>query len=239
VLESLHQASLLQQQTVADETRFLMLETIREFALEQLTARGEAQAANYHHAEYYTRFSMEAYAELTRAEARRWRAWVAAEQDNLRAAFRWALEHQMHESALRLATGVWRFHWMAGLLREGLERLEAALVAREQAPLDVQTNALRAAGALAMGLNDYPRAHQWLEAAVEAAWHLNDQSALQPVLTNLGYTLLEQGELEDARIHLEVSLSLAQRAENPTAAKYPLGLLVRLHLRLGDYAGDE
>src|SRR5262249_38272424 len=41
VLERLHQASLLQQQTVADETRFLMLETIREFALEQLKTHEE------------------------------------------------------------------------------------------------------------------------------------------------------------------------------------------------------
>jgi predicted ATPase/DNA-binding SARP family transcriptional activator len=236
VLESLHAASLVQRHTVADETRFVMLETIREFALEQLTMRGEAEATYDHHMEYYAHFSMAAYMELTRAEAPRWRAWVAAEQDNLRVAFRWALEHQMHETALRIATGVWRFHWMAGLLREGLERLEAALAYREQAPLEVQTKALRAAGALAMGLNDYPRARQWLEAAVEAAWRLNDQSALQPVLTNLGYTLLEQGDLEDARIHLEVSFSLAQRAERPTSAKFPLGLLVRLHLRLGDYA---
>jgi tetratricopeptide (TPR) repeat protein len=125
---------------------------------------------------------------------------------------------------------------MAGLLREGLERLEAALAYREQAPLEVQSNALRAAGILAIGLNDYPRARRWLEAAVEAAWRLDDQNVLQPVLTNLGHALLEQGELEDARIHLEVSLSLARRAEDPTVAKFPLGFLAGLHLRLGDYA---
>jgi predicted ATPase/DNA-binding SARP family transcriptional activator len=236
VLESLHGASLVQQHTVADQTRFVMLETIREFALERLRRCGNVEATYDHHMEYYARFAMTAYMELTRAEATRWRVWVAAEQENLRAAFRWALEHQRYTQALQIATGTWRFHWMAGLLRDGLERLETALTYREQAPLDVRTKALRAAGALAMGLNDYPRARQWLQAAVEAAWLLNDERALQPVLTNLGYTLLEQGELEDARIHLEVSFSLAQRADRPGSAKFPLGLLVRLHLRLGDYA---
>jgi tetratricopeptide (TPR) repeat protein len=236
VLETLHQASLLQQQIVADDTRFVMLETIREFAREQLTTRNEAEAAHHHHAAYYARFAMTADVELLRADAPRWRARVAAEQDNLRVAFRWALDHQAYVTALHIATGVWRFHWMAGLLREGLERLEAALASREQAPLEVQSYALQAAGILAIGLSDYPRARRWLEAAVEAAWRLDDQYALQPVLTTLGQALLEQGELEDARIYLEESLSLARRAQDPTVAKFPLGFLARLHMRLGDYA---
>ncbi len=235
VLDALHEASLLQQ-TVADETRFLMLETIREFALEQLNMCGEVEAAQQYHAEYYARFSMAAYVELVRADAPRWRARVAAEQDNLRAAFRWALSHQAHETALRIATGVWRFHWMSGLLREGLERLEMALAYRDQAPWDLQSNALRAAGTLAIGLSDYTCARHWLEAAVEAGRRLDDPRTLQPALTNLGYALLEQGELEAARIHLEESLSLARRAEDPNVVKFPLGMLASLHVRLGNYA---
>src|ERR687893_2132859 len=79
-------------------------------------------------------------------------------------------------------------------------------------------------------------ARRWLEAAVDAAWRLDDPSALQPVLTNLGLALLEQGELEDARLNLEVSLSLARQAPDPTVAKFPLGLLAGLHTRLGEYA---
>ena len=236
MVEILNEASLLQQQVVADQGRFLMLETIREFALEQLKLRGEAAAAQQRHAEYFARFSMAAYVELLRPEAPRWRAWIAVEQDNLRLAFGWARDHQMHETALRIVTGVWRVHWGSGYLREALERLETALAFREQAPLEVQSYALRAAGILAIGLNDYPRARRWLEAAVDAAWRLDDPTALQPVLTNLGQALLEQGELEDARLNLEVSLSLARQAPDPTVAKFPLGLLAGLHTRLGEYA---
>lgn len=234
-LEALDRASLLQRQVVADQTRFLMLETVREFALEQLALGGEAAAVQQRHAEHLARFAMTAYAELLRPDAPRWREWAGAEQANLRAAFHWAIEHQRHETALRLATGVWRYHWMAGYLREGLDRLETALAYREGVPLDVQCNALRAAGVLAIGLSDFPRARRWLEAAVELGWRLGDQRALQAILTNLGYALLEQGELEDARTYLEVSLSLAQRSEDPTMAKFPLGFLARLHMRLGEH----
>mgnify|MGYP001065310328 CR=1 FL=1 len=235
VLEALEQASLLQRQVVAHQTRFLTLATVREFALEQLALCGEAEDTRQRHAEHFARFAMEAYVELLRMDAPRWRAWVAAEYDNLRVAFRAALDGQRYETALRTATGIWRFHLMAGYLREGLERLEAALAYREHAPLEVQCYALRAAGTLATSVNDYPRARRWLEEAVEAAWRLGDRNALQPILTNLGHALLEQGELEDARIHLEVSLSLAERSEDPSSAKFPLGFLAGLHRRLGDY----
>lgn len=235
-LEALERASLAQRQAVADQTRFLLLETIREYALELLERADEAAAARRRHAEHFAGFARAASDELLRAEAPRWRAWVAAEHANLRAAFSWAIEHRQHDTSLWLAAGIWRFHWMAGYLREGLERLEAALAQREGATLEAQCVALRAAGVLAIGLSDYPRARRWLEAAVEVGWRLGDQSALQPILTNLGQALLEQGELEDARIHLEVSLSLAERAADPGVAKFPLGFLASLHLRLGEHA---
>jgi tetratricopeptide (TPR) repeat protein len=236
VLERLHQASLLQQQTVADETRFLMLETIREFALEQLLMRGEPEAAGERHMEYYARFSMTVYVELLRPEAPRWRARVGPEQDNIRAAFRWAMEHQAYTTALRIATGVWRFHWMAGLFREGLERLRAALAYREQAPWDVQANALRAAGTLAGGLNDFACARQWLEAAVQVGRRLDNVHMIQQGLTNLGYALIQQGELEAALLHLEEAITLARQTAEPNVVKFPLGILAGLHRRLGNYA---
>jgi predicted ATPase/DNA-binding SARP family transcriptional activator len=236
VLEALHRASLVYKQVIADETRFLMLETIREFALEQLEASGEAEAAHRQHAGYFARFSMAVYEELLRAEAPGWSRRVAAEQDNLRAAFGWALSHQAYETALRIATGVWRFHWMRGLLREGLDRLKTALMYRDEAPWEVQSNALRAAGTLAIGLSDFVGARHWLEAAVEAGRRLDDPRLLQPALTNLGYALLEQGDLEGARSHLEESLALARRAQDPNTVKFPLGMLASLHLRLGNHA---
>jgi predicted ATPase len=235
-VEGLLRASLVQRQEVAGQSRLLLLETIREFALEQLAQRDEAALARRRHAEQLAGFAMAAYQELLRPDAPRWVAWVAAEQANLRAAFRWARANGQHATALRLATGVWRFHYhySQGSTRAGLEQLEEALADREQAPLELQCHALRAAGTLAGGLNDYARARRWLEDAVAVGWRLGDTRALQMALTNFGYALLEQGELEDARVHLEVSLSLAQRGAEPWTAKFPLGLLAGLHQRLGE-----
>ncbi len=236
LLEILHQASLVQSQVVAEQTRYVLLETIREFALEQLVRHDEATAVYVRHAAWFATFATEAYDELLRPAATRWAAWIAAELPNLRAALAWAQAEQRHELTLQLATGVWRFHYSyQGCPREGLEQLEASLTAREHAPLELQVKALRAAGVLAGGLNDYQRARHWFEAAIDACWRLGDPALLQATLTNFGFMLVEQGELEEARTHLEVSLALAERSAERWVAKYPLGILAGLYLRLGEH----
>lgn len=236
LLESLHAASLLQCHAVAGETRFALLETIREFAREQLTRSDAAGAASARHMAHYTAFAVEAEIELLRADAPRWRVRVAAEQDNLRAAFRWAIEQEEYTGALRLAAGVWRFHWMSGLLREGLERLETALAHREHTPPDVQANAMRGAGSLAGGLSDFARARRWLEEGVDIARRLGDARVLQGSLTGYGYTLYEQGDLATARVQLEEGLALTRQIGDRRLMKFPVGILAGVHQRLGNLA---
>jgi tetratricopeptide (TPR) repeat protein len=204
-----------------------MLETIHEFALEQLLAPGEeADQTGRRHAEYFARLSMTAYTELLGPEGTRWLARLTAEQDNVRAAFRRAMDQGSFETALRLATGVWRFHWMRGYLREGLERLETALAHGALAPLALQSQAMRAAGTLAVGLSDYARARRWLEQAAEAGRRLPDPRLVQAALTNLGFALFEQGDVEAAGPCLEESLALARRDANPYTIKFPLRMAI-------------
>lgn len=238
-LEALHQASLVQQQTIAGETRFVMLKTLREFALEQLTLGKEADQARQRHAEYFAWLAMMAYKEMLSPKGARWLAQLTAEQDNVRQAFRWAMYEGCFEIALQLATGVWRFHWTRGFLGEGLERLETALAFGTLAPLELQSQAMRAAGTLAMALSDYARARQWLEKAVEAGRRLSDLGLVQAALTNLGFALFEQGEMEAANRCLEESLTLARRDDNPYNIKFPLGLLGSLHFRLGNFSQSQ
>jgi predicted ATPase/DNA-binding SARP family transcriptional activator len=235
-LEALTRASLAFTQTVAGETRFLLLETIREFALEQLVHRAELEAAQARHAAWFAQMAMDAYRKLTSAEGALWRQRVTAELDNLRAAFHWALHHSAIDLAVQLATGVWRWHWMHGLLREALARLEAALARRAEIPAHLLSPAMRAAGTLASGLSDFTRARYWLEAAVEAGRRNADRSATQAALTNLGLALTEQGELEMAHRYLEESLAMTRQDNDPYRSKFPLSILGGLQLRAGNFA---
>src|SRR5262249_41289972 len=110
---------------------FVMLETIREYALERAAASGESDALRRKHAAHYLVLAEQAEPALRRGSAaeRMWVVRLEPELDNLRAALRWAIEHHETETeeALRLAAALGRFweHW--GHLTEASQRLAEVL----------------------------------------------------------------------------------------------------------------
>jgi predicted ATPase/DNA-binding SARP family transcriptional activator len=239
-LEALVEASLVQAHLVAGETRFTLLKTIREFALEQLTARGEAEAVQQRHADYVQRLAEAAYEQLLGPNQAAWSARMAAELDNVRAAIRWANRHHRVETCLRIATGMFRFCWQRGLVREALGWFETALQDRTAVPLDVQSRAFRAAGILASGLNDYALARQWLEEAINTGRQAGDAYAFAAAHTNLGLALEAQGEWELACARLSEAIALHHTlVGQPHAVKFPLQGLASVYLRLGRFSEAE
>jgi predicted ATPase len=84
--------SLLVAHDLGERSRYRMLETIREYAFEQLVASGEAELLRTRHADHYSGFAAEAGAGLKGPDERRWLERVEDELDNLRAAVTWALD---------------------------------------------------------------------------------------------------------------------------------------------------
>ncbi len=234
ILEALHDASLLHIQASAHATRFLMLLTIGEFALEMLTANGERERAQQRHLAYFVQFADRAYTELLGPNQAHCSAQIAAEHDNFRAALRWALSHNQIEAALHIATGIWRFWWQRGFLREGSDWLETALAQHETASPEITTKALRAAGVLAMGLSDYPRARQRLEQALEIGLQIGAIYDYAASLTNLGLVLREQGDFDGACTYLEQSIAVNRTTADPRSVKFPMIILAELYGRQGN-----
>jgi predicted ATPase len=110
-----------------DEAHFGMLETIREFGLEQLAAHGETEAIRRAHATYYRALAEQAEPELRGKEQGWWLDRLGTEHDNLRAALSWACERRDAESALVIGGSVSDFWRMGGHLGEGRAWLERAL----------------------------------------------------------------------------------------------------------------
>lgn len=235
ILEALHDASLLYTQASANTTRFSMLETVSEFALERLTASSVLPRAKQRHIDYFAQMADQAYTELLGPNQPRWSARIAAEQDNLRAALRWAMSNDDIEAALRIATGIWRFWWQRGFLREGLTWLDAALARRDEAAPAVQTKALRAAGVLASTLNHYVQARHYLEQALEVAERIGATYDAAAATTNLGLALSEQGDFAAASSFLEQGIALNRQTTDTRSVKFPMIILASLCVRMGQF----
>jgi predicted ATPase len=210
---SLIDKNLLQQtEQEGGEARLLLLETIREYALEQLAASGEMEGTRRAHADYYLRLAEEAGPQLKGAEQLVWLARLARELENLRAALGWLLEHGEEEQALRLGGALWWFWFMHGDWSEGRRWLEVALqLPSAQVPTAARAIALSGAGELAWSLGDYPAAQRLLSESVTLSRELGDDQGLARSLGILGLVLQEQGELDAGRFRIEEGLALCRR----------------------------
>src|SRR6266571_4116672 len=132
VLEQLGQLldkSLVQtQQGTAGEPRFVMLETIREYATEQLAASGEEATVQEWHAHYFLRLAEEVEPHWSNPEGDIWLEQMEREDANLRAALAWSKANQDGvEIGLRLAGALYFYWFLLGSLREGRTWLEEML----------------------------------------------------------------------------------------------------------------
>lgn len=179
-LESLVEKSLLRQGSApSGEARFTMLETIREFAIEQAVERGSPDALRTRHAAWFAGLAREAAPQLMGAGASAWLARLDQDQDNLRSALTWLIESGATEEALRLGASLWRYWQMRGQLVEGFERIRAALALPDAAAHPAaRADALSAAGGLAYWLADTERAVEMYEREIEARAALGDRAGL-------------------------------------------------------------
>jgi predicted ATPase/DNA-binding CsgD family transcriptional regulator len=156
---SLIDASLMQAESTGQEPRFVMLETVREFGLEQLAANGEETAARQTQAEWYLGFVLaltgEAMAPLTGTSARSDR--LNADHGNLRASLDWFATQNDAESLARLAGALTWFWWIGGHVREARAWQERALSSAGITPA-ARMNVLSGVCALASQQGDHQRA---------------------------------------------------------------------------------
>jgi len=207
-LAALLDQSMLREEDVGGEPRFGMLETIREYALEQLELGGEVESIRQQHAAYYLTLAEQAEPELRGPEHAAWQARLAAEYGNLRAALHWAAERGVAESGLRLATALEWFWWGQGHVTEGRKWLKQALGRSGAVPVLVRAKALDAAGFLAANQSDYAAAQALLEESLVLFREVEDMPGSAWVLRHLGHAALMGGETARARMLAEESLAL-------------------------------
>jgi len=163
-VESLLEKSLLRQEEgVEGEPRFVMLETVHEYAREKLQESGEEQEIKRAHAEYFLALAEEAESQVRGSEAATWLERLEAEHDNMREALSWALGQEKVELGLRLAGALWRFWWMRSHYSEGRRWLENALAVDRRGSPSARAMALAGIGEIASQQGDLDQAQEACE----------------------------------------------------------------------------
>ena len=148
------------------EPRFSMLETVREFALEELARSGEEDAVRRAHAEYFRALAERAEPELRGAGQVAWIARLETELPNLRAVLDWSLAGGDVETGLRLAGALYWFWFLRNHVAEGRTWFERARAAGRE-PAAAAGKAALGAAVLAWRAAEYAMAKNYAEEALE------------------------------------------------------------------------
>ncbi len=223
VASLLDKSLLLQVEQEGGEPRLQMLMTVREYGLECLRERGEAEAAQRAHALYYLQLAEEAERHLKGTQQLVWLRRLEQELENLRAALEWLVGHEEVELAFRLCGALWRFWEMRGYWSEGRRWLEAALgLPNAQGRTAARAKALFGVGYFASSLGDVGAARALLEESVALYRELEDKRSLAEALSELGWCMFQQNDFAAAHTLLEEGVVLARSAGDRWTLAYAL-----------------
>ena len=207
LVSSLIDKSLLQRQEPdANDPRFAMLETIREFAVEQLESSGEAEAVRARHAACILALVQQAELPYYTPEEMGWLPRFAAEQGNLRAALAWFERRGETAQMLRLAVALWWFWFARGELHEGRSWLMRAAAADPGAPPGLRAAAVVHAGQLALYAGEQAEAEALLGQGLAAARAAGEAHVSALAVSRLGELARQRGDPDRAEALLGAAL---------------------------------
>jgi predicted ATPase/class 3 adenylate cyclase len=221
VVESLDQLadqSLLRRLPDFDEPRFLMLQTIRDFAAERLEQSGEAHLIRDRHVQAFIALAQQAQAHLFGPRRKEWLDRLEEDHDNFRAALGWAVASRDARSAMELSTGMWRFWQMRGHLHEGRRRMDEVLAMPNSSEFAKERlAALEAAGGLAYWQADMRVAQRFYDECLELTRKLGDDRALANALYNAAFPrVVSRGAIAEAKPMLAEALPLFRKIGDQT-----------------------
>jgi len=237
-MASLVDKSLLQRVDLREEeSRFVMLDTIREYGREHLIASGEEAATRRAHAAYHLVLAEEGATTGATAMETEWLDLFETEHDNFRAALDWLTQTGNAEWGLRMGAALFPFWQNREYLTEGRDRLEKVLKLEAAAgPTSVRARSLFAAGVLAGEQADYAAACTLISEGLEIARELKDNRGIAISLNALAVHARDRGNIVESRALLEQSLLVWRELGDRVAVARALSNLANVVRLQGDYA---
>ena len=214
-LASLVDKSMLQHETRSDgEPRFTLLESLREYALEQLDQGKQTRAASRRHLAYILQLVETIEPGPREPNLPAWMNRLEEEHDNLRAALQRGLALEEYEIALRIAGAIWRFWQIHGHIEEGAKWMREILSRSTGLNSIARAKALWGAGWLGMVMGTLEQARAYFEEGAQLSRQLGNQRYLGLSLHGIGAVARGQGDFSRSRSAFEESLPLFQLLKN-------------------------
>ena len=221
------------------QTRYRLLETIRQYVLEKLTESGELDESKNRHLNYLIQWTETAEPQLSGAEPLEWFELFEAEHDNVRAALDWCgTDDNRADSGLRLAVACSRFWRLRGYLSEGRIHILAALSRSNiQERTEMRALALYWVASLAYLQSDYPATRLLAEESLSLWRELasTNKVALADTLDLLGELATEEGDYATAPMLFKEALDIFRELEEPGGIGDMLVQLGWAYMRMGRY----
>jgi predicted ATPase/class 3 adenylate cyclase len=217
--------------------RFVMLETIREYALERLAEHDELDRLQQRHAAWCLALAQAAAPALTGPQQRHWLNCLEHEHGNLCAAIRWAIDQREREMALAFCAALWRFWQFHNHFSLGERWMDAALAQSETLTSHLRAEVLCGAGWLAFSAGSNAKAQALFAASLALARDLGDPRATAMALHGAGQMAQTQGNYTQARDLYEESLALFRKLADQQEIAWSLHHLGKLAREQGDNDG--
>jgi predicted ATPase/DNA-binding CsgD family transcriptional regulator len=218
--------------------RFRMLETIREFGLEQLSASGEFDLIQERHARYFIELAGEVGLELGDSELGAWLDRLEAEHDNLRAVLEWSeTAPESGDAGPLLASALMMFWNVRGYFGEGREWYERVLATnrRSNGSPVARARALWSAAFVAWRQGDYDAAGRLSEEAVALGQHIDKGRDGVMALAVRGLVACHQSQYAAAHATLDRGGALATEIDQTIARAWMLAISGILAYLEGNY----
>jgi predicted ATPase/class 3 adenylate cyclase len=241
VLEELVDKSMLQQERGNGETRFWLLQILREYGLERLTEAGELVSTKAAHAAYFLTWVERISPMLLGAEQADWLDQLDREYENVRVVLEWMLDGNgigrgQAEQALRLCVALMAFWEIRGYIGEGLTFMERGLALGKDVAASVQAQALHYAGFLALMKEDNTRAEAFLRESQLLFRESGDKVGMANILRLQGDLAMMKINYKVARRLLEESLHIYQTLGDMHRAASTRHSLVQIAISQCDYS---
>ncbi len=226
---------LVRAQTItAEDVRYDLLATIREFALERLCACGEEAAAGDSHAAFFRDLVETAAPYLVSADQLAWLGRLEAEHDNLRAALEWTIANGQTREAHHLGAHLWMFWLKQGHWTEGRAWLQRILALPGEAIPALRAEVLLGAGSLASSQGSLAEGQKLYEASLVQWREAGSPAGRARTLTQLSAVAALSFQFDSAVSLAREAMPLFDLPKDETWAALALAIHAVALIGLGD-----